>query len=216
MIAPVTELLSAFVDIFLPPHEDVVRARALSERDLAHLLEPRTAGAEWIFVLFPYRDPRIRALIRAVKYHAETKALALVGAILGEYVFETIAEKKLFSGWEHPLLVPVPASRERQRARGYNQAERIALAALPALGSAAEFSPNALVREDRKSQVTMERSKRKENIRDAFRVPDVSLVKSRAVILIDDVVESGSTLADARRALRAAGAKSVMGIALAH
>jgi predicted amidophosphoribosyltransferase len=215
MIAPL-QLFSRFLDAVLPPHEDVRRARAVSPRELNGLLCPHAASAAWICALFPYRDPRIRALVRAVKYHGETRALAPAASIMGEYILETLSEKRLLSGWEIPLLVPMPAAPRRLRQRGYNQAERIARAALPAIGSAAEFSPRALAREDRESQVSMERSRRSENIRNAFYVPDVSLVSGKSVVLVDDVVESGSTFSDARRALRRAGAQGVIGIALAH
>ena len=216
MITPLSELLSGLLDAVLPPHEDVRRARAVSAQELDALLSPHAAGAQWVTALFPYRDPRIRAIVRAVKYHGEKKALAPAAAMLGEYIFEAVSEKKLLSGWQRPLIVPMPASPRRMRERGYNQAERILEAALPLLGNAAEFSSRALAREDRESQVSVERSKRNENIRNAFYVPDVSLVSGRFVILVDDVVESGSTLSDARRALKASGAKSVIAIALAH
>lgn len=216
MIAPLSRLFSTLLDAVLPPHEDVQKARAITPKELGALLSPHAAGAGWISALFPYRDPRIRALIRAVKYHGEEKALAPAAATLGEYLLQTISEKKLLSGWQHPLVIPMPASPRRLRERGYNQAERIAKAAFPPLGSAAELSLRALAREDRKSQVSVNRTKRNENIRNAFYVPDVSLVSGKYVILVDDVVESGSTFSDARRALRAAGAKGVIGIALAH
>lgn len=209
-------LFSFLVDALLPPHEDVRLARSLTEAELAELLSPRTAGAEWIFSLFPYHDKRVRGLIRAIKYYGETEALQAPAQALGEYVLEMLSEKKLLSGWENPMIIPMPASRERLRERGYNQAQRIAEAALPVLENAAEYKPRTLARENRESQVRVERSKRKENIEDAFFVPDPIIVSGRFVILIDDVVESGSTFADARRALFRAGAKEVIAIALAH
>ena len=222
MIASLQRLVTALLDAVLPPHEDVRNARALSIEGLSKLLAPRPvglsaqAGTGWIVALFPYLDPRIRALILAVKYYGETEALAPVGAILGGYLLEMIGEKELLAGWERPLLVPVPPAPQRLRKRGYGQAERIVRAALPTIGSAAEFCPRALAREDRESQVKVGRPKRAKNIRGAFRAPDVSLVKGRCVILVDDVAESGSTLSDARRALFEAGAREVEAVALAH
>lgn len=222
MIAPLQRLLSALLDAVLPPHEDVRKARALSPEEFSKILAPRpvglSAGAKsgWIVALFPYPDPRIRALIRAVKYYGETRALAPVGAILGGYLLEMTGEKKLLAGWERPLLVPIPPAPQRLRRRGYGQAERIVRAALPTLGSAAEFCSCALTRENRESQVKVSRPERAQNIRGAFCVPDVSLVKGRCVILVDDVVESGSTLSDARRVLIEAGARDVVAVALAH
>ena len=209
-------MFSALIDALLPPHEDVRLARTVTEKEYAQMLAPREAGVAWIVALFPYRDKRIRALVRAVKYYGETRALEMPARYLGEYILEVIAEKKLLGGWEEPIIVPMPSSRERMRERGYNQVERLAKILLPILGSSAEYAPHVLSRENRESQVHVGRPKRAENIRGAFFVPDQRAVSGKFVVLIDDVVESGSTFADARRALRKAGAKGVIGVALAH
>ncbi len=209
-------IVSAVLDVLIPPHDDVSVARSLSEKDIAELVHPRSAGSAWISALLSYREPRVRALIRAIKYHGESAILEPIGAILGDYILEVIAEKKLLSGWERPLLIPIPSSAKRLRKRDYNQAERIARAALAHLSGEVTFAPEALLREERKSQVSVPRQKRLENMRGAFSVPDPKAVSGAFVILIDDVVESGATLEDAKRALLAAGAKDVLAIAIAH
>jgi predicted amidophosphoribosyltransferase len=205
--------LSSLFDALLPPPADVRAARALSEAELFALSAPRTCGEA--IALFPYRDPRIRALIRAVKYHGETRALAAVGRIAGEYLVEVIAEKEAVAGWERPLIVPVPPSPRRLRERGYGQAERIARATLPYLGGA-RLAPDLLAREERASQVSVPRVRRTENIAEAFFVREEANVSGACIVLMDDVIESGATMADATRALLEAGAKDVAALALAH
>lgn len=212
----IVSIFEAVVDAVLPPHPDVRLARALSADDLASLYGPRAAGATWATALFPYRDPKVQALIRAVKYRGETRALVPAAEILGSWIAETIAEKRLFAGWREPIVVPIPSSPARLRARGYNQTERIARTTLDSIGDSIGYAPHALSRDDRPSQVGIERSERNQNVRNAFHVPDASMIKGRFVIVIDDVIETGSTVADARRALRAAGAKDVIAVALAH
>ncbi|MDO8523994.1 MAG: phosphoribosyltransferase family protein [bacterium] len=209
-------IFSALLDALVPEHDDVLRARSLSEKDIASLVHPRAAGASWISALLPYRDARVRALIRAIKYRGETALLEPIGVILGDYILEVIAEKRLLSGWERPLLIPISSSPERLRKRDYTQAERIARATLTRLSGEATFAPGVLLREERKSQVSVERRRRLENMRGAFSVPHPETVSGRFVILIDDVVESGATLEDARRALLSAGAKEVIAVALAQ
>lgn len=205
-------IFNRILDALLPPSPDVLLARSLTERDFAELFSPREE--QGIYALLPYRDPRVRALIRAVKYRGDTKALPLAGRFLGEYLAEIISEKQRFNGWSAPLFVPVPASPGRLRARGYNQAMRIAEAALP-------FCPGAtaspmLGRVERDSQVTVERTRRKDNIKGAFFVPRAEAARGRCIVLIDDVTESGATLLDARRALMEAGAADVLLVALAR
>jgi predicted amidophosphoribosyltransferase len=58
-------------------------------------------------------------------------------------------------------------------------------------------------------------AERRENVRDIYALVDPSLVSGRSVILVDDVLTSGATMHECGRLLREAGAKSVMGIALA-
>ena len=209
-------LFSYLLDAILPPHEDVRRARLLSPEKLAALVSPRAAALPWITALLPYREAHVRALIRAIKYHGETRALTGVGEYLGEYLIESIAEKRLLDGWGVPLLIAIPSSARKLRARGYNQAERILEAALPALGGAGLAAPRVLAREERQSQVEVLRAERAANIHGAFFVPDSRAVRGKEIILIDDVTESGATLADARRALLSAGARDVIAVALAH
>src|SRR2546423_1723268 len=65
-------------------------------------------------------------------------------------------------------------------------------------------------------QSTLPAAARWDNVRDAFAVRDAVRVAGRSVILVDDVVTTGATLAAAARPLRRAGARAVLGIALAR
>jgi ComF family protein len=110
------------------------------------------------------------------------------------------------------LVVPVPAADERRRERGYNQAEALArgfaeLAGLP-------FASAGLRRMGRHvSQVGLSAAERRRNVVGAF-AGDPRAVANRAIILLDDVCSTGSTLAACASALRAAGAGSVWGLTL--
>ena len=69
-----------------------------------------------------------------------------------------------------------------------------------------------------KSQFGLTREKRIENISHAFvlKPERKNLVKGKAIILIDDVLTSGSTLLEAARILKRNGAKKVFGLTLAR
>lgn len=210
------ELLRAILDALFPPRGDVEVTRKLSGETLASLLHPVAAREAWIIALFPYKEERVRALVRAVKFYGEQKPLPYLADAAYGFVLELIADRRLLSGWNTPLLIPVPSSPLRLRQRGYNQTERIASEFAKALGEAVLYAPKALARTDRKSQVRIPRKKRNENVRGTFYVTDVGAIHGRHVILLDDVVESGATMKDARRALAAAGALDVLGIAITH
>ncbi|MES2134889.1 MAG: phosphoribosyltransferase family protein [Patescibacteria group bacterium] len=205
------------LDALIPISSESSIARSLSEDTLAELLHPMIhRDRQWITALFPYRNHKVRALIRAIKYRGEKAPLPALGRILADEIIHILEEKKTLQGWRNPLLVPIPSSRARLKARGYNQVERIVLATLPHLEGQVIYAPDVLGREDRASQVEVLKSEREKNIAGAFSVIRPEKVTGMQIVLIDDVAETGTTLADAKRALIQAGASEVIAITLAH
>lgn len=108
------------------------------------------------------------------------------------------------------LLVPVPLHWSRLLSRRFNQAA--ALAKVIAEACDAPFAPDTLVRIKRtRQQVGLSAGERHKNVRSAFAVGRnrASLLTSRHVVLVDDVVTTGSTLRACTRTLLGAGAASV-------
>ena len=209
--------LRSILDAVLPPHDDARIASRLTLEEIGALARPMTVRGT--FAVFPYQDRRIRAMVRAIKYYGETGVLEPLGAVAAEHLAALLDEESLEK--RKTLMCPIPSSPARLRARGYNQAERIARmihAHLPS-GMGIEYVPNLLSREDRETQVHARRS-RADNIRGAFYVTNygsqTSIIKNARVILVDDVLKTGATIKDATRALKAAGAKSVIPFAIAH
>lgn len=205
------------LDALIPISSESAIARSLSEETLTELLHPMIhRDKQWIVALFPYRNPKVRALIRAIKYRGEKAPLPALGRILADEIIQILADKKTLEGWRNPLLIPIPSSSARLKSRGYNQVERIILATLPHLEGQVTYAPDVLGREDRASQVEVLKSEREKNIAGAFSVIRPEKVSGMHVILIDDVAETGTTLSDAKRALIGAGASEVIAITLAH
>ena len=159
-----------------------------------------------------YRD-HLRGLIHLLKYERVTPAARPLGKMLAQAISElqpSFGEGKL-------LLVPVPLHRNRSRARGFNQAELIAHAAMKAIGRELEFAPELLIRKrETISQVGLSREERIENMRDAFRVRDSRRVRGRSVIVVDDVMTTGTTVSECARVLQQAGAKRVWAATVAR
>ena len=112
--------------------------------------------------------------------------------------------------FEADLLVPVPIHKSRLRERGFNQALLLArdlgrMAAVPH----AEILARKL---KTKSQTSLGRKDRLENIKDAFICIDKRAVKGKAIILIDDVCTTTATLEECARTLRKAGAREVLAL----
>ena len=111
------------------------------------------------------------------------------------------------------LLMPVPLHPRRLRSRGYNQSALLAKGLSKKLGL--EMDQRLLVRtRNTPPQVNASRDDRRENVQGSFRC--VGPVLGRAVILVDDVATTGSTLSACATALKAAGAASAWGLVLAR
>lgn len=146
-----------------------------------------------------YRD-LARDLVLSLKFHRRTPAAIPLGLMLADAL--RIAQTP------GDLIVPVPLSRSRLRARGHNQADDLARVVARVLDL--ERDAKALVRRrDTRPQSGLARGLRRRNPRGAFRA-ERSRVEGRCVLLIDDVVTTGATAASCARALKRAGASRVV------
>jgi ComF family protein len=113
------------------------------------------------------------------------------------------------------VVVPVPLHREREKERGYNQAAVIAKALAKRLKL--PYQAALLVRtRPRPDKHILNEEERWESVRGAFATRPGSQVDKRRVLLVDDVLTTGATLDACARALREAGAKTVIGLTVAR
>jgi len=159
----------------------------------------RTPPFEAAIAAFRYAAPVDQAVQR-LKYNADFLAARWLGEALADAVRAA----------DHPppdLLLPVPLHSGRLRKRGYNQA--LELARVLSKQLKIPLQPQ-LVRRQRatEDQIGKTALERRRNVRKAFTVS--AEVKGQRVALIDDVMTTGSTLAELARACRKAGAASVV------
>ena len=114
------------------------------------------------------------------------------------------------------VLVPVPVHAARLRQRGFDQAELLARALGRLLGLPVERAVRRATRTT--AQHRLGRSARAGNVRSAFAVDahGAGAIAGRWVIVVDDVVTTGATLAGCARVLREAGAPAVSALCVAH
>ena len=120
--------------------------------------------------------------------------------------------------WESgPVLLPVPLHRWRQFERRYNQSTELARAVARITGLEVDPSLVSRVRQTRQ-QVGLSAGQRQRNVAGAFAVhPDaLSRLKGRGVVIVDDVITTGSTVQAVTRALKKAGLSRIDVISFAR
>mgnify|MGYP001576399541 CR=1 FL=1 len=113
------------------------------------------------------------------------------------------------------VVIPVPIHRKRMLERGFNQSVELARLFCERLSLPLELGVLRKPRETR-HQVDLPHDLRATNVAGAFSVCNGGNLAGRNVLLIDDVITTGSTLDEAARTLRASGAGSVYAYTLAR
>lgn len=180
-------------------------------------LGPDALSAEAIADPPPFRRARsavlyneiARRLVARLKYGDRPELARFCARLMAA------AGRELWEG--DPVIVPVPLHRSRQFARRYNQSGELARA----LGSLTGLKVDPLlVRRTRKTrqQVGLNADARARNVAGAFSVrPDaLARLAGRGVVIVDDVVTTGSTVKAVTRALHRAGIDNVDVISFAR
>ena len=155
---------------------------------------------------FYYEEPVRQGMLAHTFRNAPSR-----GKVFGRMIGEDLLRRGI-DGFD--LISWVPLSAKRHRRRGYDQARLLAEAAAEALGTTAmpllrkvrDVSPQSRLRTP---------EERRANISGCYVVRSADAVRGKRILLIDDIITTGSTLSECARMLLTAGAVSVRGAALA-
>lgn len=155
-----------------------------------------------------YYEEEVREALLRYKFHGVTAYQEPFSTLIAECVAEYGPEQVDFVSW-------VPLSRKRLRKRGYDQArllaertaEQLGLPCRRVLEKGVDTAPQSL---------TGSAEKRIANISGVYRVCSPEQVQGKTILLIDDIVTTGSTFSECARMLGMAGAERVYCAALAR
>jgi ComF family protein len=138
-------------------------------------------------LLYFNKGNRVQRLLHQLKYKNNQE----VGLMLGHLLGSKIKLSRRFIGVD--VVIPVPLHPKKLKKRGYNQSEFIAKGIAEELGI--PISTTMLTRSiNNPTQTNKSRFERFENVTDVFTVMGTEEVKSKHVLLVDDVITTGSTL----------------------
>jgi ComF family protein len=159
------------------------------------------------YPMFAY-DEILRELLLDVKFNAKKRAAQGLGLLWAECLKDRLPEN--VSDFE---LVPMPMHKKKQRERGFNQAEIMAVPLAEVLGIPVS---KVLIRtKNTLPQSQVHHSRRAENVKNVFALAPEITVKGKNYILADDIFTTGASLNECAKALKNAGAAKVLCITLA-
>lgn len=133
------------------------------------------------------KEGKVQHLIHELKYKDNPEA----GVFLGQELGKTFKDAPLFQGIDY--LIPVPLHPKRERSRGYNQSMVIAQGVSETTGI--PVGEKFLVRSvNTATQTHKSKEERWKNVKDIFELHHGEMLRDKHVLLIDDVLTTGSTL----------------------
>lgn len=154
-------------------------------------------------------DGPLQELIHGFKYGSRVHLCEPLGLL-------TAASLEPFCARAAPeLMVPVPLHRKRLRQRGYNQSQLIGEVLARKWGVPLEIGRLRRVRWT-EPQTTLDARDRVSNVSGAFEVKEPNRLAGKRVLLVDDVLTTGSTVRACAEALHEAGAAAVFAVTVAR
>ena len=168
----------------------------------------RQEGEFYDFCVSPlYYSGDVRKSIHRFKFRGSVAYAEAYAKILASCIKDHVDVKYDIISW-------VPLSGKRKRLRGYDQAMLLALATALELD---DVAAETLVKpRDVQAQSELRgKEERSANIEGAYEVTDRELVEGKCLLLVDDIITTGSTLDECAKVLLSAGASKVICAALA-
>lgn len=132
------------------------------------------------------KESRYQKLIHKLKYHGKKEIGYELGKIFGADLIKSDFYKNI------DIVVPVPLHPKREKKRGYNQAEWIAMGIAESMKIKID-SRNLYRAIETETQTKKNRFDRFKNVDNVFQIKNPNIFKNKHLLLVDDVVTTGST-----------------------
>lgn len=146
---------------------------------------------DFVTLFYFEKGKLLQTLAHSLKYEEMTA----FGYELGIRFGKKISDRKI------DIIIPVPLNKRKERERGYNQSDLIAA------GISSVMNIPVLSRVVRRTKYTatqthLNAEERKKNIADAFEVINAQMIRGKRILLVDDIITTGSTIQEIARVLK--------------
>lgn len=214
------QIKNFFVNILFPikcvgcrTKNEILCSKCLSQMPSAEeIVDPN------IIALFNYQDKLVKKIIWELKYHHKRYLGQKLGQLLFEFFIEDLTELKMTLAGQLIIVIPVPISQTKIRSRGYNQSLSIAKGFVNSQKNIFILqNKNIYKKVNNPSQAKIHNRKiRLKNTEGVFGLKNPKIIKGKTIIIIDDVTTTGGTINEIIKILKKAGAKKIIGLAIAH
>lgn len=167
-------------------------------------------AADGLISVFDYHDKKIAKLVIHGKYYFLKDVYKILGQLLAEKIKTNFPHLLL----DNFALVPVPLYSTRRRWRGFNQAEILCQTIYQKLGLPITHALQRI--KPTKTQKDLKKEARIKNVAGSFKLIGGAEIHGKNLILVDDVVTTGSTLSEAVKVLKRNGAGQVWCLTVAR
>jgi ComF family protein len=157
------------------------------ENPVVHLFIGRLRIEKATALFTFHKGSRFRKLLHALKYKNKPE----IGILLGKELGAEMLKSKNFGDIDY--IIPVPLHPNRQRQRGYNQSEMIG-EGISKVTKTPMMIENLVRAKETVTQTKMTKEERWKNVSGKFVITDLESLKNKHVLLIDDVITTGSTI----------------------
>ena len=210
------KLFSVFFFLFGKDNLRLQRVQNVSINLWKSMAKLRATENEVLY-FFSYENKFVKDALYYIKNKKDEVNLLALCNVATDLLLEELGDLQTFDSGLDFIIISIPTSKEHVTKRGFNPSKIIAqkiseLLQIPYKDSVLEKTKNT------PPQKTLSRTKRLENVKHSMRLNRKynNALHGKSVIVIDDIVTTGATLAEAKRELLKNGVRKVICVAMAH
>lgn len=212
--AKLRDIFFAGVEHLFPPSHKLYRQPyTVGVSTLSNYPSAPEPPHSWIYSVISYQHPPARQALHILKKSPSPYLVRLLSEIMYQHILEILTEHSLYS--RHKIIVvPIPKYEP-----GYNHSADLARRLVTRQTKVMRYIPDLLIKvRHTPKQALLKRSQRLTNLRNAFQVNPhyQSSLQGRTILLVDDIVTTGATLASAHETLSSITGISVLAVTVAH